>query len=692
MGEHERAVLDGQRFLSLHGTDKEADEVVFQMGRAEENAGREKQAAELYKRYLPRAKNADHRVEGLVALARIDAKLGDEKGAEEALASAVTLGKHHPRELGPEGKYAAAHARYLQGERVLAKFDKIQIQGDVKQLSKRLKEKAELLKQASAVFLDMVSLGVAEWATAALYQIGHTYESFAKSMKDAPPPSGLSDADKEAYQQQIDEFVVPIEERSLDAYENGWKKATELGIYNQWTQKMRGVARASGTASSIRRDARDWVRDSFGRSERASRRSSKRRSCGGRGERPPNGAGAPAPLLPLPPTAPLPATPPRREGGRGQEVRSRAVCVFVAHSRRWRARRVQRQRERHQSARGDGDHSPAGEPAGGGKMVQGVQAAKDGSRERAIALLREAIALDRGLWEAHYDLGVVLAGAGDLAGSEDELRTASKLAPDAEEVATALGELRRRRGENKDAADALGDFLQDHPNATDARILEVTALRDSGQLDAALKQAQEVLVRKPGDAGALAELALTHLAKGDRDTASLLAKQALDANPKSAAAERATEAHRASRRGTTPSRSRRSRRRLPQLDPQDTTARLNMGVVLLRAGAYAKAEEQYREILAGPPRRCERAGRARGRVSGRGRRAAPEEARRSPRAPRKGARSRSAQRSRPLQSRHSPGGLSQAPCRRQAVLPTLSRRCAERPPVARRRPSITSRR
>jgi hypothetical protein len=30
-----------------------------------------------------------------------------------------------------------------------------------------------------------------------------------------------------------------MEERSLDAYENGWKKAMELGIYNQWTAKMR---------------------------------------------------------------------------------------------------------------------------------------------------------------------------------------------------------------------------------------------------------------------------------------------------------------------------------------------------------------------------------------------------------------------------------------------------------------------
>ncbi len=82
-------------------------------------------------------------------------------------------------------------------------------------------------------------MGVAEWTTASLYQIGRTYESFAKALRDAPPPSNLSDADKEAYQQQIDEFVVPIEEKSLEAYENGWKKAVELGIYNTWTAKMR---------------------------------------------------------------------------------------------------------------------------------------------------------------------------------------------------------------------------------------------------------------------------------------------------------------------------------------------------------------------------------------------------------------------------------------------------------------------
>lgn len=238
-GEHDKAIANGNRYLQQHASSSDADEVVFQMGKAHQNAGRNKEAADLYRKYVARSKNQDHRVQGYVLLAQVHIKNGEEKDADAALKTAVDIGRHQKRELGPDGKYAAAHARYMEGERVLAKFDAIQIQGDVKQLTARLKQKATLLKQASTIFLDVVSLGVAEWTTAALYQVGRTYEAFAKSMRESPAPSGLSDADKEAYQQQIDEFVVPIEENALDAYESGWKKAIELGIYNQWTAKMR---------------------------------------------------------------------------------------------------------------------------------------------------------------------------------------------------------------------------------------------------------------------------------------------------------------------------------------------------------------------------------------------------------------------------------------------------------------------
>jgi hypothetical protein len=105
----------------------------------------------------------------------------------------------------------------------------------VKQLKARLKQKTELLKEAAKVFLDCVSLGVAEWTTAALFQIGHMYEAFGKALRDSPPPSEVKSEDQKAeYQSQIEEFAVPMEERSLDAYENGWtaKMRDALGRLN----------------------------------------------------------------------------------------------------------------------------------------------------------------------------------------------------------------------------------------------------------------------------------------------------------------------------------------------------------------------------------------------------------------------------------------------------------------------------
>ena len=184
--------------------------------------------------------------------------------------------------------------------------------------------------------------------------------------------------------------------------------------------------------------------------------------------------------------------------------------------------------------------------------------------------------------------------AGDLAGSEDQLAVSARLAPDSQEVAGALAEVRRRRGEHKLAAEGLADFVHDYPNAVDARTLYVAALRESGQIDKAIAQAREVLVRKPGDSTALAELALSHLAKGEKEAAALLAKQALDASPNSAVAHRATGLLDLSNGDDAEAFA--EFRKASQADPHDTTSRLNMGVVLLKAGAYAKAEEQYREI------------------------------------------------------------------------------------------------
>jgi tetratricopeptide (TPR) repeat protein len=234
-------------------------------------------------------------------------------------------------------------------------------------------------------------------------------------------------------------------------------------------------------------------------------------------------------------------------------------------------------------------------PAATAKMAQGIQSAKEGKLELATVLLRDAVTSDGNLWQARYDLGVILANRGDLAGAEDELARASAASPDNQDVAMALAEVRGRRGEYGTAAKGIGEFVAAHPSATAARTLYVGALRESGQIDESIAQATEVLVRKPGDPTALAELSLAHLAKGEKDAAALLAKQAVDANPNAAVAHRATGLLDLANGDDAAAFA--EFRKAAQADPRDTTSRSNMGVVLLRAGACVLAEAQYREIL-----------------------------------------------------------------------------------------------
>jgi cellulose synthase operon protein C len=239
VGEHDKAIQDGNAYTRKYPRGDDADEVTFLMGKAHEKAEKWKDAETLYSHYAQSAKSASSRIEAFVRLATVRIKLGDDRGAESALGNAMQGYRTYKRSLEDSGKYFAAKAHYMQGERILADFDKIKIEGEVDQLKGRLKKKSELLKRAADTFLETAEMGVAEWTTASLYQIGVTYESFSKALLESPPPAALTPEQKDMYSQQIDEFVVPIEEKSLEAYESGWQKAIELGIFNQWTAKMR---------------------------------------------------------------------------------------------------------------------------------------------------------------------------------------------------------------------------------------------------------------------------------------------------------------------------------------------------------------------------------------------------------------------------------------------------------------------
>ena len=73
----------------------------------------------------------------------------------------------------------------------------------------------------------------------------------------------------------------------------------------------------------------------------------------------------------------------------------------------------------------------------------------------AEAELRHSIALDGASWTAHYDLGVLLYQAGDLARAEQSVRRSLELSRANAQVHVLLGLLLLRRGERTDGLEHL---------------------------------------------------------------------------------------------------------------------------------------------------------------------------------------------------------------------------------------------
>jgi TolA-binding protein len=232
----DQAVEDGNEFMRSFPAGSSTDEVYFLIGRAHEAQKRWAQAADTYRRYAKAGKNADRRIEANTRLGQMLLAQGDRDGADKAWAAAAKAG----RKAEPGGgRYFAAQARFLQADQALAEFEKIQIAGDMKGLGKRLQQKSEHLRKAAEVYGDVVEYRVSEWLTAALYKIGQSYELFAEALRNAPIPQGLNEQEEQAYRDELAKFIVPIEERALEAYESGYHKALELRVFNTWTQKQR---------------------------------------------------------------------------------------------------------------------------------------------------------------------------------------------------------------------------------------------------------------------------------------------------------------------------------------------------------------------------------------------------------------------------------------------------------------------
>jgi cellulose synthase operon protein C len=256
LGQPDRAIAHYERYAQRYRRRDDAEEVAFRVGVVHQEAGDDGRAFQAFQTYIQRYSSGAHLIEAHVRAARAALRLGRPERAENQLRAALTA---YERRRGDRDRYRAqaAEARYLQGELLYREYAAISLDVEPARLRRTLDRKTALLERAQGIYLDVVDYGDPSWATAALYRIGSVFDEYARSLREAAVPDGLSEAQAERYREELDIYVIDVEERAIDLYTVGYGRALDLGVYNEFTSRLReALGRMSPSSYPPEREAR----------------------------------------------------------------------------------------------------------------------------------------------------------------------------------------------------------------------------------------------------------------------------------------------------------------------------------------------------------------------------------------------------------------------------------------------------
>jgi TolA-binding protein len=236
LGDSKSAILAYSEYSKRYKSREDAKEVAFRVGVVLAETGQKEAAAKAFLDFAHEHPGSAQTIDALTRAGAAFVSAGQYKKAAEPLERAVSLYK---KSSDKAAVGAAAHARYLLGEILFHDFERMQLANDAKKLKRTLDEKSTLLEKAKQAYVDTVTFNDPEWATAALFRIGDAYEQFSKALRGAPVPAQLSEEEKQVYHDELEKVVVVVEEKAIDAYKGGYQKALQLGVYNEFTQKLR---------------------------------------------------------------------------------------------------------------------------------------------------------------------------------------------------------------------------------------------------------------------------------------------------------------------------------------------------------------------------------------------------------------------------------------------------------------------
>lgn len=233
--------LSARNYLTLHEltpANSEGSAALFNAGLAYEKAKDWFSMAETFKKYA--AKYPTNKETILEAIFKIAYAYEQKSMIPQANGEYQRLISKY-NELKSAGEvaddYYAAQATFRLAEMKHEQFKTIKLNPPFQvNLKKKQTAFAELLKS----YVDVAKFNIADWTTAAFYQLGLSYEQFCQDILESPAPPELKDGDLDAYWASIhQQLILPLQKEALKYYETNEKLAAENNLNNDWISKTR---------------------------------------------------------------------------------------------------------------------------------------------------------------------------------------------------------------------------------------------------------------------------------------------------------------------------------------------------------------------------------------------------------------------------------------------------------------------
>ncbi|MBK9293025.1 MAG: tetratricopeptide repeat protein [Oligoflexia bacterium] len=129
-------------------------------------------------------------------------------------------------------KWALSQAR-LQQARILEKeFDLARLKAKPDRLSQVIAIKVDKLERTQKAYQDVLNYGDKPSAIEALVRLAGIYNKFSKGMREIPIPDEVTEKEKSKFTQEIENMVIPMEEKGAETLEIALRQARSLGLHD----------------------------------------------------------------------------------------------------------------------------------------------------------------------------------------------------------------------------------------------------------------------------------------------------------------------------------------------------------------------------------------------------------------------------------------------------------------------------